>query len=173
MKIINPGKYNNITYRFHCVRCDCVYEVAERELQYSDELAFPRYRYTHCPMCGNEIPSDYAEIVDDADTRAEPICDSETKSDSTENGCEKCAYLGSSNFCMILGKTLKTVACDRYKSRETNIIERSELTKLRVSVKFLQKYCENKHSCTGCPFSGSMDEGCRLAKTPELWNTDL
>ena len=87
MKIINSGN-DTTTYRFHCVRCGCVYEAAEWELQYSDELAFPRYRYTHCPRCNELIPVDYAEIVNSTDTLTETISETESKSESAENGCE-------------------------------------------------------------------------------------
>lgn len=102
--------------------------------------------------------------------------ENETKSESTENSCENCTYCDtrddSSKFCVIYNKELPGTACDLYKRAETAITERTELTKLKVSVKFLQKYCENKRGCKGCLFSGSMTEGCRLAQTPEDWNTD-
>lgn len=173
MKIINLGNYIPTTYRFHCTVCNCVYEADEWELQQSSEVTSQRHSYTHCPMCGNKIPTCYAEIVDSTDKIAETITKRETKSESAENHCEDCAYLGSSNFCVIPGKTPSAEPCDCYKSIKTHIIERAELTKLKVSVKFLQKYCENNHGCKDCPFSGSMDEGCRLAKTPELWNIDF
>lgn len=147
MKIISSGN-NTTTYRFHCAQCGCVYEVAEWELQYSDELAFPRFRYTHCPRCKELIPTDYAEIVHSTDTLTETISESndESKSEPTET-------------------------CDRYKSETTNIIEQSELTKLRVSVEFLQEYCENKHNCKGCPFDAG--EKCGLERLPKNWNTDF
>jgi len=169
MKIINPGT-DTTNYRFHC-KCGCVYEVAEWELQYSSELAFPRYRYTRCPRCNELIPVDYAEIVNSTDTLTETISETESKSESAENGCEGCAYLGSSNFCVIPGKTPSDETCDQYKSIATNIIERSEFTKLRVSVKFLQNYCVNHHNCKGCPYDKG--EGCELTQEPRFWNTDF
>ena len=92
MKIINSGNCSNTTYRFHCTVCDCVYEAAEWELQQSCENTFPRHKYTHCPMCGNKIPTCYAEIVDSADKIAETTTENETKSESTENCCENCTY---------------------------------------------------------------------------------
>lgn len=168
MKIIDSGNYIPTTYRFHCTVCNCVYEADEWELQRASEVV-----YTHCPICHNKIPTCYAEIVDSADTLAETVNEKEAKSESTENCCENCAYLGSSNFCVIPSKTPSTEPCDCYKSIATNIIERSELTKLKVSVKFIQKYCANKHNCKGCPFDGSEGGGCRLIQEPRFWHTDL
>lgn len=172
MKIIDSGNYIPTTYRFHCTICNCVYEADEWELQRSSEVV-----YTHCPICHNKIPTCYAEILDSTDTLAETVNEKEFKSESTENCCENCAYLGtrddSSKFCMIPGKEVSDKVCDLYKSTETYKAEQVERTKLKEAAQLLQKYCANNHNCKDCPFSGSMDEGCRLAKTPELWNTDL
>lgn len=179
MRIIDSGNLNNITYRFHCVSCDCVYEVTERELQPASKNTFPSYKYTRCPMCDDKIPTCYAEIVNSVDTHTETITESETKSESTENYCETCTYLGvgtrddSSKYCMIPGKTPSTVPCDRYKSIETYKAERVERTKLREAAQFIQKYCANKHNCKGCPFDGSEGGGCRLIQEPRFWHTDF
>lgn len=166
MKIINPGN-DTTTYRFHC-KCGCVYEAAEWELQCSDEHAFPRFQYTRCPRCGNMIPTYEADIVDSTDTLAENISEDDAKSESAENCCENCyekCVLSTRDSSSKFGTTPD-------KSSSTNIIEQSELTKLRVSVKFLQNYCE-RHNCKGCPFDEGIYEGCGLVQEPKFWNTDL
>ena len=178
MKIIDSGNYIPTTYRFHCTTCNCVYEVNEWELQQSSEDTFPRHSYTYCPICANKISTCYAEIVTNADTLTETITESETKSESTENCCENCAYLGTRNddshFCMIPGKTPATMTCDCYKSKETYKAERTERTKLREAIQFLQNYCTHNRSCKGCPFyrneNGRYE--CNLVQIPRYWGTD-
>lgn len=172
MKIIKLGNCNTTTiYRFHCTVCDCVYEAAEWELQQSSENTFPRHRYTYCPVCGNKIPTYYAEIVNSADKIAET---------TTENCCENCAYVGtrddSSKFCVIDDKELSGTVCDLYNSAETAMTERTERTertKLREAVNFIQTYCAaHQGNCKGCLFSDNYKLGCPLAQLPEDWNTD-
>ena len=173
MKIIDSGNYIPTTYRFHCTVCNCVYEADEWELQQSSEVV-----YTHCPICHNKIPTCYAEIVNSVDTRTETITESGTKSDSTENRCENCAYLGtqddSSKFCMIFSKELSSTACDLYKSIDTYKTEQTERTKLREAVNFIQTYCAaHQETCKDCPFNYKYKLGCALAQLPEDWNTDF
>ena len=177
MKIINSGNCSNTTYRFHCTVCNCVYEVAEWELQQSSENTFPRHRYTHCPMCGKKIPACYAGILISTDTHTESITESETKSESTENRCDTCAHLGtrddSSKFCVVFGKELSDTACDLYKSAETAMTEQAERDKLKEAVNFIQTYCvAHQGNCKGCLFSDNYELGCPLAQLPEDWNTD-
>lgn len=168
MKIIDSGNYIPTTYRFHCTICNCVYEADEWELQRSSEVV-----YTQCPICHNKIPTCYAEIVDSADTLVEPVNEKESKAESTENGCENCAYLGTrdddSHFCMIPGKTLSTGTCDHYKS----IVEQIECTKLKEAAQLIHTYCTNHPHCKGCPFDGGVAERCELVQLPCDWDTDL
>lgn len=177
MKIINSGNCSNTTYRFHCTVCDCVYEAAEWELQQSCENTFPRHKYTHCPMCGNKIPTCYAEIVDSADKIAETTTENETKSESTENCCENCTYCDtrddSSKFCVIYNKDLSGTTCDLYNNAETYNAKRAERTKLKDAVNLIQAYCTaHQGNCKGCLFSDNYKLGCPLAQLPEDWNTD-
>ena len=95
--------------------------------------------------------------------------------EATFNGCINCAYSGTrddgSKFCMIPGKRPSDKACDRYKSVESAIAERTELTKLKEAVQFIQTYCEahRAEGCKGCRFGY---DGCTLAQPPKYWNTD-
>ena len=97
--------------------------------------------------------------------------------EATFGGCINCTYLGTrddgSKFCMIPGKKPSDKACDQYKSVESAIAERKELTKLRKAVQFIQTYCETHRAagCKGCRFGYGYD-GCPLAQSPERWNTD-
>lgn len=147
------------------------------------------HNYNYCPNCGTKmglkktnrgnelIPIDYAERVNSTDTFAETVSENESKSESAENHCEGCTYLGtrkdSSKFCMIPGKTLSTETCDRYKSIEADIAERAERIKLREAAQFIHTYCTNHHNCKGCPFDGGIAESCELVQIPKDWNTDF
>lgn len=57
IRIIKPGKLKNITYRFTCPKCECIFEtegfaaVAEQPFDANDSLR----RLAKCPCCGRFV----------------------------------------------------------------------------------------------------------------------
>lgn len=65
MKIIKPGAYKKLTYRFTCNKCGCVYECSKSELRHEPSDGFYiGHAYTNCPTCGTHLAVDrYAEVL--------------------------------------------------------------------------------------------------------------